>query len=59
MNIQVYNRELHVQHIQVRSISSSSMLFVGDAETVQSFSVYDTPPESLLVGPFLPIEPQS
>lgn len=59
MNLQVYNRELHVHYIQIRSIASSSMLFVGDAQTVQSYSVYDTPPDSLIIGPFVPIGTQS
>ncbi|WP_075981488.1 spore gernimation protein GerPD [Bacillus massilinigeriensis] len=55
MNFQVYNRELCVGSIRVIGISSSSMLIVGDADTIQLASTFDTPPESLIIGPFVPL----
>ncbi|MBN6887594.1 spore germination protein PD [Cytobacillus horneckiae] len=58
MNFQVYNRELCVGHIRVIGVSSSSILLVGDAETIQLASTFDTPPESLIIGPFVPLTPE-
>jgi spore germination protein PD len=56
MNFQVYNRELCVGSIRVIGVSSSSVLIVGDAETIQQSSIFDTPAESLIIGPFVPLE---
>lgn len=58
MNFQVYNRELCVGHIRVIGVSSSSILLVGDAETIQLASTFDTPPKSLIIGPFVPLTPE-
>ena len=57
MNFQVYNRDLCVQSIKVTGISSSSLLLVGDSHTIQLASTFDTPSESLIVGPFVPLAP--
>ncbi|MFB6465272.1 spore gernimation protein GerPD [Cytobacillus sp. Hz8] len=55
MNFQVYNRELCVGTIRVIGISSSSLLIVGDSDTIQLASTFDTPAESLIIGPFVPL----
>lgn len=55
MNFQVYNRDLYVGDIRVVGVSSSSILMVGDAETIQLASAFDTPAESLIIGPFVPL----
>lgn len=44
--------------MKIGSISSSSILLVGDTETIQLASIFDTPPESLIIGPFVPMNPQ-
>lgn len=58
MNLQVYNREIGVENIQIRSVSSSSLVLVGDTEIIQLASTFDTPAESLIIGPFVPLNPQ-
>ncbi|CAM3787671.1 spore germination protein GerPD [Aeromicrobium ponti] len=58
MNYQVYNRDLCVGNIRVLGVSSSSVLMVGDTETIQLAATFDTPAESLLVGPFVPLTPE-
>lgn len=58
MNFHVYNRDLSVDSMQIGSISSSSILLVGDTETIQLASIFDTPAESLLIGSFVPLNPQ-
>lgn len=57
MNFQVYNRDLCVQSIRVGGVASSSMLLIGDAQTIQLASTFDTPSESLIIGPFVPLTP--
>lgn len=58
MNFQVYNRDLCVENIRIVGVASSSLLMVGDAQTIQLASVFDTPPESLIIGPFVPLTPK-
>ncbi|WP_318505142.1 spore gernimation protein GerPD [Bacillus sp. T3] len=57
MNFHVYNRELCVGNIRVIGISSSSLLMIGDTETIQLASIFDTPAESLIIGPAVPLAP--
>ncbi|MBS4188828.1 spore gernimation protein GerPD [Bacillus sp. FJAT-49705] len=55
MNFHVYNRDLSVGSIRIIGVSSSSILMIGDTQTIQLASVFDTPPESLIIGPFVPL----
>lgn len=55
MIFQVYNRDICVSSIQVDSVSSSSLLMVGDTQTIQLSATFDTPAESLIIGPFVPL----
>ncbi|MDZ5470272.1 spore gernimation protein GerPD [Bacillus sp. 31A1R] len=58
MNFQVYNRDIGVGNIRIIGVSSSSILMVGDVQTIQLSSVFDTPAESLIIGPFVPLAPE-
>lgn len=58
MNLQIYNREIGVGNITIDSVSSSSLVLIGDTETIQLASTFDTPAESLIIGPFVPLNPQ-
>jgi spore germination protein PD len=55
----VYNKELQVGNIHILGVSSSSLFLIGDAETIQLAATFDTPPESLLIGPFVPLAPET
>jgi spore germination protein PD len=57
MNFQVYNRDICVGDIRIIGVSSSSLLMVGDADTIQLAATFDTPAESLFIGPFVPLSP--
>jgi len=57
MNFEVYNREICVGNIKITGVASSSMVMIGDTETIQLASAFDTPPESLIIGPFVPLAP--
>ncbi|RSD29330.1 spore gernimation protein GerPD [Mesobacillus subterraneus] len=59
MNFQVYNRDICVGDIRIIGVSSSSLLMVGDAQTINLAATFDTPAESLIVGPFVPLAPET
>lgn len=56
MNFEVYNRDLCVDSIRIIGVASSSLVLVGDTQTIQMASTFDTPAESLIIGPFVPLE---
>ena len=58
MNFEVVNRDICVGSIRVIGVSGSSLLMVGDTNSIQLTSLFDTPPESLIIGPFVPLAPQ-
>jgi spore germination protein PD len=55
MNLQVTNHEICVGSIRVIGVSSSSVLMIGDTKSIQMNSVFDTPSESLIFSPSVPI----
>jgi spore germination protein PD len=58
MIFEVYNRDLCIGTIKIMAVASSSLVMVGDSEIIQLASAFDTPPESLIIGPFVPLEPE-
>lgn len=58
MNFTVINHDLQVGAIKIIGVSSSSVFLIGDANTITLSSVFDTPPESLIIGAFVPLAPQ-
>ncbi|MGD6965360.1 spore gernimation protein GerPD [Rossellomorea vietnamensis] len=58
MNLQVINRELCVNTLNIDAVASSSLLLIGDANIIQLASTFDTPAESLIIGPFVPLTPK-
>lgn len=50
----VTNYELAVGCIEVLGVSSAAMLQVGDTDSIVLYSMFDTPPESVIVGPLAP-----
>ncbi|WP_226670013.1 spore gernimation protein GerPD [Metabacillus litoralis] len=58
MNFTVVNKDIQVGAIDVTGVSSSSVFLIGDTNTISLSSVFDTPPESLIIGPLVPLAPQ-
>lgn len=54
IHFQVVNHSLCVGQIDILGISSASMLQTGDTDCVALYSMFDTPPESVIVGPLAP-----
>ncbi|MDF2607151.1 MAG: spore gernimation protein GerPD [Bacillales bacterium] len=55
MNFSVINRELKVLNIDLGTVTSSSVFLVGDTNYILLNAYFDTPPESLILTPFVPI----
>ncbi|WNF36232.1 spore gernimation protein GerPD [Bacillaceae bacterium IKA-2] len=55
MNFTVVNHSISVGNINVVGVASSSIFLVGDTDNISLASVFDTPPESLIIGPFAPL----
>lgn len=55
MNFEVYNRDICVESLRIIGVASSSLVMVGDTETIQLAATFDTPAESLIIGPFVPL----
>jgi spore germination protein PD len=58
MNFTVVNRNLQVGAIRIIGVSSSSVFLIGDTNTISLSSVFDTPPESLIIGAYVPLAPE-
>ncbi|GCD83846.1 putative spore germination protein GerPD [Parageobacillus thermoglucosidasius] len=55
MNYTVINRDVHIGDIHLIAVTSSAVFLIGDADVINIASAFDTPPESLIIGPFVPI----
>ena len=55
MNFTVVNRELLVGDVKITGITASSLFLVGDMESATLSSIFDTPAESLIIGPYVPL----
>ncbi|WP_078408627.1 spore gernimation protein GerPD [Priestia abyssalis] len=55
MNFTVVNRELLVGDINITGVTSSSLFLVGDMQSATLSSIFDTPAESLIIGPYVPL----
>ena len=53
MKFCVTNHELFVCEIHIIGVSLSSVVLIGDSDCISLGSAYDTPPESLVIGPSL------
>lgn len=58
MNYTVVNKDINVGTIRIIGISSSSVFLVGDTNKISLSSIFDTPPESLIIGPLVPLAPE-
>ncbi|USK71085.1 spore gernimation protein GerPD [Peribacillus asahii] len=51
MEFNVVNHQLCVDNININGVAASSLFLIGDVQTVQLSSAFDTPPESLIIKP--------
>lgn len=55
MNFTVVNRELLVGNVKITGMTASSLFLVGDMQSATMSSIFDTPAEALIIGPFVPL----
>lgn len=55
MNFHVTNKALCVGDIRIIGVSSSSVFLIGDTHTIVCSSIFDTPLESVTIGPLTPL----
>lgn len=58
MNFTVINHEISVNNINIIAVASSGVFLIGDTKVITASSIFDTPPESLIIGPLVPIAPR-
>ncbi|KZZ84564.1 hypothetical protein [Bacillus sp. SJS] len=58
MNFTVVNKDINVVFCRVTAVATSSVFLIGDVNNVGASAIFDTPPESLIIGPFVPLAPQ-
>jgi len=56
MIFKVVNKQLKVNSVYVIGVASSSVFLIGDTERINCSSMFDTPPEAVSIGPFVPLE---
>jgi spore germination protein PD len=60
MHYNIINGEVSVNNIDIFSLGGSSSNFmVGDIKEISLFSVFEGPPEALIVGVTIPLVPSS
>lgn len=59
MNFIVHNHGISVGDIKVIGVSTSSVFLIGDTDSIACSSIFDTPPEALIIGPFVPLSPRT
>ncbi len=55
MIFNVVNKELCVGNVRIIGVASSAVFLIGDTELITLSSMFDTPPESVFVGPLAPL----
>ena len=55
MNFSVNNKKIKVGSVKVGGVGNASLFLIGDAEVITSSSIFDTPANSLLYTPRVPI----
>lgn len=56
MRYQVINQAICIQKVKVSAISSAASLFIGDTQIVTLRSLYETPPEKMIIGATVPVD---
>ena len=59
MEFNVINHQLCIGDIRITGIASAASFHVGDVQTIQLSSAFDTPPESLIISPIVSLTPKA
>lgn len=56
--LDVTNKDLYVGTVDIKGVSGSSIVLVGDTNCIEAISFFDTPLESQYISPLIPIAPE-
>lgn len=59
MHVHVVNKQVIVGEIKMTGVSSSSVVLIGDTDSIINSSILDTPPDSVMIGPLVPLAPET
>lgn len=54
-NLHVENKQICVGDVRIVGVASASIFLIGDTEVISLSSMFDTPPESVIIAPFVPL----
>ncbi|MDF2963714.1 MAG: hypothetical protein K0S39_5449 [Paenibacillus sp.] len=57
MKMTVTNKSIRVGAVEIGGVGNSSIVLIGDAEVITSTSYFDTPADSLIYSPQIPLIP--
>lgn len=55
MNMRVTNEKITIKQIDLGGVGASGVVLIGDAEVITSSSIFDTPADSVIQDPRIPI----
>ncbi|WEK55572.1 MAG: spore gernimation protein GerPD [Candidatus Cohnella colombiensis] len=55
--LNVTNGAFCVGSIRIGGVAASSSILLGDTDSIRLYSFFDTPPESVIVSPTVPLPP--
>lgn len=53
------NETLYVGQLRILGVGGASVVLIGDTDIISCSSIFDTPPESLIVGSLVPFAPEA
>ncbi len=56
MKFTVHNKKIKLGKIEIGGVGNSSIVLVGDTEVITCSSIFDTPSDSLIFSPHVPIK---
>lgn len=57
MNMKVTNKKIDIGDLSFGGVSQSSIVLIGDTDVLSCFTIFDTPPHTLIYSPQVPLEP--
>ncbi|MBO8171736.1 MAG: hypothetical protein H0Z33_07595 [Bacillaceae bacterium] len=57
MKMTVRNKKLSVKEVEIGGVGGASLVLVGDTEEITTSAMFDTPSDSLIVSPEVPVKP--
>ncbi|UVI33287.1 spore gernimation protein GerPD [Paenibacillus spongiae] len=56
MKVTIINKCIKVGSMEIAGIGSSTVVLIGDTETIVNSSIFDTPADSLIFDPRVPLK---